>query len=281
MLYKRNCPKCEVELNYKSYVAHWNANKKNCVCKSCSKLGENNGMFGKTGDENPFYGKHHTEETKENLRTERLGKSIHTEESKQKISDYQKENAPMRGKSVYSVWIEKYGIEEADKRLEILKQKHSINSAGSNNPMFGKPSPNGSGNGYSGWFNGIFFRSLRELMFLIYAKRFNMVLENLEQKKYGILYKDHNEQLRTYFSDYLVNGKYFVEIKPKRLWNTPNNKAKFNVASSFCEDNNLVFKLIDPPINSKLIDQEYENGNIKFTDRYLKKYLDYTKPSTK
>ena len=38
--------------------------------------------------------------------------------------------------------------------------KISNASKGKNNPMYGKPSPQGSGNGWSGWYKGIYFRSL-------------------------------------------------------------------------------------------------------------------------
>ena len=43
---------------------------------------------------------------------------------------YSGSNNPMYGKSVYNVWVEKYGKEEADKRFEIRKNKtkNTINS---------------------------------------------------------------------------------------------------------------------------------------------------------
>lgn len=36
MEYKRICPKCEKEIQYKSYSAWYNANKKDTLCRSCS-----------------------------------------------------------------------------------------------------------------------------------------------------------------------------------------------------------------------------------------------------
>ena len=49
-----------------------------------SNIGKNSYMKGITKEEHPFYGKHHSEESKEKNRQAHLGK-IHTEESKQKI----------------------------------------------------------------------------------------------------------------------------------------------------------------------------------------------------
>jgi hypothetical protein len=66
-----------------------------------------------------------------------------------------------------------------------------------------------------------------------------------------------------------------VEIKPKRLWNSVNNNLKFEVARKFCLDNGYKFKLIDPVINSKLILKLYHSGDIKFLDRYDKKFRTY------
>lgn len=68
------------------------------------------------------------------------------EEIKKKISDKakirlaNKENNGMFGKSLYSVWLTKYGKDEADKKQAELNKKRSINAKGKNNSMFGKPS---------------------------------------------------------------------------------------------------------------------------------------------
>ena len=288
----RVCGDCGKIIKYLSMVACYTAEKNNTLCKSCGVKkscntperlldmsdrvkGDKNPMFGKTGELNPFFGKQHTGKSKKLMSDSQIGHTYHTPESKQKISDWQQDNAPMRGKSVYSVWVEKYGGDVADIKMNLMKEKQSVNASGANNPMYGKPSPNGSGNGYSGWYDTRYFRSLRELMFLIYAKRYNLRLENLEKKQHGLKYTDYEGNIRNYFSDFLVNDKYFVEIKPKRLWTTPTNILKFEKAREYCMDNQLVFKLIDPPINSKLIKKLYDNGDIKFIPRYEEKFNAY------
>ena len=281
----RTCPECCATITYTAKSSRYTAEKKKKLCKSCAikkacqnpdlkkkkserMMGSSNPMFGKVG---VFYGKSHSSETKDKLRNIKLGKPIHTKESKEKISNFQKTNAPMRGKSVFSIWVGKYGLEIAHQKMEVMKAKQRVNSMGSNNPMFGKPSPKGSGNGYSGWYDNSYFRSLRELMFLIYAKRFKLNLKSLEHKKSGIPYIDYNGVTRTYFADYIVNDTYFVEIKPKKLWETPLNILKFEAAKLFCESNNLKLKIIDPTINSKIIKKLYKNGEIEFLEKYKTK----------
>jgi len=51
--------------------------------------------------------------------------------------------------------------------------------------MYGKPAPIGSGNGWSGWYKGWYFRSLLELSFMINViERFKMSWQNAETKKH-------------------------------------------------------------------------------------------------
>jgi very-short-patch-repair endonuclease len=84
-------------------------------CRSCSVSGDRNG----------FYKKTHTDEFKKKLSDERKGTLIG-------------DNNPMYGKSVYDVWLEKYGKEIADEKFNKMKFKASITNKGKNNPFFGK-----------------------------------------------------------------------------------------------------------------------------------------------
>ena len=70
------------ESRYKEKNGNWKGGKTFCSCgarisghnKSCMKCAD------KTGENNPFYGKAHTEETKSKLRDQRLGKYIGNQE---------------------------------------------------------------------------------------------------------------------------------------------------------------------------------------------------------
>jgi hypothetical protein len=174
------------------------ANKKNSKCKSCGlkeimtddvkkKMservkGENNPMFGKFGNLNPFFGKHHTEESKKKIVKDRDYSNYKTEEFRQKISKLTKgENNPMYGKSVYNVWVERYGKEIANKKMIEYKKKQSLINSGEKNSMYGKPAPINSGNGICGWYKDWFFRSLLELSYMIYViERFNLEWLSIE-----------------------------------------------------------------------------------------------------
>lgn len=170
-----------------------------------------------------------------------------------------------RGKT----YDEIYGKEKS----KIIKNK--VRCPGNKNGMFGKPSPQGSGNGWSGWYKGWFFRSLKELSFMINViERFGFNWENGEQKKYKISYTDREGNNRNYFSDFILNEKYMIEIKPKKLHNSDLVKRKKNAAIKFCEKRNLKYKLLAPikTLSYNDIKILLDTGEIKFIDRYKEKF---------
>jgi hypothetical protein len=164
-----------------------------------------------------------------------------------------------------------YGIDKALK----MRKNYSINRSGEKNNMYGKPSPQGSGNGWSGWYKGWFFRSLKELSYMIYViERFNLKWESAEKKKFKIDYIDYTGNKRTYHPDFLIENKYLVEIKPKCLWNSDNVKRKAEAAIEFCSKYNFKYKLTESPKLIKFTDikQLVINKKVIFTDRYQEKF---------
>jgi hypothetical protein len=261
-------------IEYKTEKGLLNSLKNNSVCRKCAASGENNGMYGKIAELNPFFGKHHSKETIDKLKI--VDKSYtKTQEFRDKISQLNNDKIiGTHGKPNYDGWVYKFGKEVADEKLKSVKAKLSILNSGSGNPMFGKPSPKGSGNGWSGWYKGWYFRSLRELTYMIkIIERFNLKWVSGESKKYKISYQDFKGSDRNYFPDFIINGKYIVECKPKKLWTSDNVIRKKNAAIEYCLRNDLIYKMVDI---GKISDEEIktlkENGFIIFLPRYEKKY---------
>lgn len=80
----------------------------------------------RVGDKNTFYGKKHTDDFKQKLSDERKNKWT-----------LGKENG-MYGKTFYDVWVEKYGIEDADARLNEYRKNMSSVCMGEKNGFYGK-----------------------------------------------------------------------------------------------------------------------------------------------
>jgi len=159
--------------------------------------------------------------------------------------------------------IEKFG---EDKALEICKSR--INR-GEDNGMFGRPSPEGSGNGWSGWYKGKHFRSLLELSYMIYLSENNIDYKTAETKEYEVIYEYNNGKI-TYRPDFIVDEK-IIEIKPSNLVNTEINKIKFIEAKNIFGKNFKVLTEKDFP-QLRDITKFIENGDVKLMDRYQRRY---------
>jgi len=260
--FTRKCPKCDVILTYTSKYTFMNAEKKGSKCKSCGikesitderlkKMservkGSNNPMYGKFGELNPFFGLKHSKESKKKMIENRDVSIYKTKEFKEKMSKINSGvGNPMYGKSVYDIWLNKYGKEIADNKMLNYKHIQSINNRGKKNNMYGKPAPLNSGNGICGWYKGWFFRSLLELSYMINViERYNINWISGECEKFKIEYTIDNIN-KNYFPDFVLNDRYIIECKPKQLWNTKTNIIKFEFAKIFCEKNNYIFKIRD------------------------------------
>lgn len=278
VMFTRNCPKCQTLLTYGYKQTFTKATEKNSLCRSCThtlrcedpmvrkSLSERAaGMF---GSRNSFYGKRHTNTTKDVIRV------------KARLNSTGIGN-PMYGRSLQQVWETKYGKEEADKRTAEKKRKQSLASSGERNPMYGKPSPNGSGNGWSGWYRGHFFRSLRELSFMTTLDRFGLPWQSAETSDLSTSYMDPSGHVRTCRADFVVDGRYLVECKPRRLWNTPAVRAKVIALREKAALVKLTFKVIDPCVlRTEDITKMVTSGDVMFTARYQVKFLEWCQRSS-
>lgn len=279
VMYSRKCPKCLKEIKYENKYTRNRLEKTKCLCRECSfKIREMNYTLeqkiimaekksnSSKGEKNSFWGKKHSVETIEILR------------DKSSINNAR----AMTGKSFYDVWLEKYGKDVADEKLKMYKNNASNRSKGEKNPMYGKPSPMGSGNGWSGWYNEWFFRSLLELSYMINViERFNLKWESGETMKHKIEYIDYKGAKRNYFPDFIIEDKYVVECKPLKLLESQIVKDKINAAREFCSKNNLIFKVREiNKLSKEEIYNLYISGKIIFTERYKKKFEEYHEGKT-
>lgn len=253
---ERHCPICDKIISYKSKYNKIIADKNNSYCKSCNNK----------GSKNPRYGIKMSEKSKELLRKNHCSLKQEYRDNMSKIM-----TGNTNGHNVNAKIIAKLGLVEGNKKICEMNHKKSLASKGKNNPMFGKPSPQGSGNGWKGWYKNIFFRSLRELSCMIYFEKNKIKWESAEKIK--IEYADYLGQTRNYHPDFLLKNK-IIECKPKRLWKTPLIMAKTKAAVKYVKKIGLVYKLFDPNILSiKIINKLVDKEKIKFTDRYQQKYL--------
>jgi len=248
-------------MQYKTVSNYNYATRKNQMCWACYSKKLKQG-----GDSNSFFNKKHSTATKAKLAS--IDKSYTKTKS---FSDAVKKgmgDTPCGG-DINDVWRKKHGEVEAARRRIETNKKLSIAFSGSKNPMYGKPAPQGSGNGWKGWFNDVHFRSLRELMFLIEMADKN--IEKAESNKFAIEYIDPLGVTRTYFPDFFVD-QILYEIKPKKLWNTPSVQCKAKAAELFCYKMGFKYVLCDPVIDRLAIQRLVAAGVIKWMGDYGKRF---------
>jgi len=266
------CPICGIQIIPKCQRNIYTLIKKNSCCRKCGYKKRRS----YSGENNPFYGKKHTEESIIK-RKQNIDYSVYkTEEFRQKMSEVTSGGKNgMCGRNVYDVWVEKHGIEEAEKRNLLLREKRRINSTGSNNSMYGVPPPKGCGAGWSGWYKGYFFRSLHELAFLMKTPIDS--ISSAERKEYAIKYIIDGIE-RNYFADYIVNNDTLVEIKPNKLQKLKDNIIKKQYAEDYCKKVGWKYIMIDCGIvKIHTILDEMIAGNIKLTNRTQEKFDEYIK----
>lgn len=263
-MYLRNCPNCNKEILHKNKRNRDESEHLKKFCSSCNISRRNKLQKGKPisekakkSFETKDYSFMRTDEYRNNMR-----KAINNSNKQM-----------MHNRNLYDIWLEKYGKEIADKKSLERNNKISLKTSGKNNPMYGKPSPTGSGNGWCGWYKNWHFRSLLELSYMInIIERFNLKWENAEQKKYSVPYKINGVD-HVYYPDFVINDKYIVDCKPKNLCSNELNVIKKNNAIPHFQKIGLKFKFVRcRRLTNDEIIKLYKDKKIRFTNKYELKF---------
>ena len=177
-------------------------------------------------------------------------------------------------------WRRKHAPEEAAAREALWRERESRASTGRGNPMFGRPSPGGSGYGWKGWLDGRFFRSLRELRFMLD----HPLAETAESDRWRASFEWRGSE-RTTVADFILSAdRVLVECKPSRLHQTPLVTAKARALCALAESRGWRFKLTDPGIVLHAeLSQLIGAGRVVLTSKSKEKYhvhLDSRKRNT-
>lgn len=274
------CDNCGTEYSIKKYLTVKKAHQKyqKDLCHSCKMKF----MFasGERKSSWPIYNKKQKGKTVEQRLGRKAGKIF-----RQKRSELTSGNKnPMFGRNdqcyknggLAEINHNKKGrtYEEIFGKKKAKEIKSKVGCSGIKNGMYGKPSPQGSGNGWSGWYKGFYFRSLLELSYLKYLFDNKIKFRTAETQEFKVEYKDLNGKKRNYFPDfYLEDTKEIIELKPKKLINSKQNKSKFDAAK---KKFGKKFKIITDKNLNKLTSNEiqllYRSKNFKWTDKYEQKF---------
>lgn len=261
--FARNLKKRKSFLKYKKHLCRSCALEMDYISgRRVSKFGEYATKFqkGKTFEE--MYGEKRTKEIKQKMHEKLSGEKNPMYGDYEHTKGWRRTAEKIRGKHLEDVYGEEKGKE--------IRKRLSKVTSGKNNPMYGKPAPSGSGNGWSGWYKGFYFRSLLELSYLISKSS----LEKIKSAEYiKIPYINWEGRDRNYIPDYIEDNN-LIEIKPKSLLGTVDNKAKIKAAKKYCIEHGLNFIVLTEDNIQKdfnKIRELYLSNEVQFIERYKEK----------
>jgi hypothetical protein len=177
---------------------------------------------------------------------------------------------------IYECWVRRYGKEEADRKwTECCKRRKIVAPRGAASATYGKPAPQGSGNGWKGWYRGHYFRSLREACYMLGMDKAGVKWVTGEALSIPYVFRGTK---RTYRPDYIV-GARLIEVKPTRLHGTPAVSAKRAGAEAYCAAQGLTYELVDVSIDSAELLSAWSRGLLRFDRDYETRFLDYVAAS--
>jgi hypothetical protein len=269
-IYSRKCPVCYLNLTYKTKQSCLKSEEKKSPCRVCAGVIRGKNI---SGSGNPMFGKKHSKQAILQMK-QRIHPHVKTDWFKKSKSEQMKgAGNPNYKNSNYKIWLQKYGEEKAKILEDNRRMKLSKHFSGEGNPMYGKPTPLGSGNGWSGWYKNWYFRSIKELSYMINVlESNNLKWKSADSFDLRIKYLIDKKE-RTYIADFLVEGKYLIEIKPLRLHHSKIVMSKKEAAIDFCNKNNLLYEIIDPKsLSSQELEQLHKNRVIEFLPKYENKF---------
>lgn len=192
-----------------------------------------------SGENNYFYGKHHSEETKQKLREkskqnwEDQNSIFNSEEYRQNLSE-----------GHLRTWRE---IKQDKERCAKISEEQSIRST--EMILSGKILSYGSKKHKKGFYHNnknnidIYYVSSWEESFMRLCDDIGEI-NKFDKVRFFIKYIDSFGQQRRYIPDFFINEKIIIEIKPKLMLNRFNNQNKFSACMSYCLENDLRFIII-------------------------------------
>lgn len=218
---KISCDRCQQVIEKFVYSVISQREKRNGedVCRRCSTIEYNQNrpieVRKKAGDgfKNKYLGKKLEEIVGEKKAIEIKRKFSESSSGENNSNFGGKYSRGFADRPLYGLWESVYGIEKSkQKKLQLSK----LNS-GSGNPMFGKPAPKKSGNGISGWYGNVYFRSLLELSYMMHLDSLSIKYISCESEKYRFEYEIDGIK-RNYFPDFFIpSTNEYIEVKPSQM----------------------------------------------------------------
>jgi hypothetical protein len=189
-----------------------------------------------SGENNPFFGKHHTEEMKRAIGEDKERSAKISSKKRMWWADGRK------GKTYEELYGNDVGI--------VMRRQKSERMSGEKNPAYGHVYQNaGYKNTKVGYYKGKLFRGIWEYSFYKHLEREGIDLSQVEYEPLTIEYTLKGRK-RTYHPDFLVKPlNLVVEVKnvyalEKRKRGQPMLRAKKAAAEEYCSTRGLTYRIM-------------------------------------
>lgn len=198
-----------------------------------------------------------------------------------KVKEFLRNHFKPKNNNATYLWLLRCSPDVAAVKIKELKEKQSIKKKGKNSIFYGKPARNSAGKGWKGWYKGVFFRSLRELSYMLHLDENQIIWESAERKRFVVEYVNYDGGDRTYRPDFFVDNKKLIEIKPVKLHNTPRVMLKATAAIKKYSEMGLAYEVLDFQIDRAKIQKALSEGLVKFYGDFEQKFKDWTPKKSK
>lgn len=163
--------------------------------------------------------------------------------------------------STEQIWMYEHGIRKGRKMFKELMSKIADERRGKPGP---RPSPGTFGRGVSGWYRDLYFRSLKELSFILKYEKEHEV-ESAEAV-IRVKYKD-GDRFRHYYPDFILDKTIIVEVKCIYQRDDRITKAKMKALKRYCKTHGYTCRFEDAEIDHPAIKNLYREGKVVFSTK--------------
>ena len=131
---------------------------------------------------------------------------------------------------------------------------------------------------FKGWYKGWFFRSLKELSYVLLCEKNGLKWRTAETDEFSVTYTDLYGKKKKHWADLFVDDHIIVEVKPIKHQKGKTVQLKAEAMKKFCEEKGYTYMMVAPRKVSKQDLQDLiKNDMIQFTDDCKDKVSQYLK----
>lgn len=131
---------------------------------------------------------------------------------------------------------------------------------------------------FKGWYKGWFFRSLKELSYVLLCEKNGLKWRTAETDEFAVYYTDLYGRKKKHWADLFVDEHIIVEVKPSKHQKGKLVQLKAQAMKKFCDEKGYTYMMVSPRKVAKAeLETLIKKGMITFTEESEEKITQYLK----